>query len=267
MSTRAAPRVHPDYPERRPGSLPVQNAFSATQARPRPATLRTPARTRSERKARKVLRGAGWTFIGMGCFVLYFLVYQLWGTNLTTNREQSNLRQALQREWSGPAAPPKKGAKIILPVPKPPLLGEALGVIEIPKIQLEKIIVQGANPEQLAKGPGHVPSTTMPGQPGTFGVSGHRTTHGAPFYRLNELSRGDTITIVTRYAIYTYKVTHLQVVAPTAIEVLDNVRGPDGKLKAQVVLTTCNPRFSAAQRLIVFGDLSYSAPNTDGLAA
>jgi sortase A len=204
----------------------------------------------------------------MGCFVLYFLVYQLWGTNLSTNREQSNLRQSLQREWSAAATkPPKKGARATLPVPKPPPLGKALGVIEIPRIRLEKVIVQGANPEQLAKGPGHIPSTTMPGQPGTFAVSGHRTTHGAPFYRLNELSRGDTITIVTRYAIYTYKVSRLQVVAPTAVEVLDSVRGPNGKLKAQIVLTTCNPRFSAAQRLIVFGDLGYSAPNTSGLAA
>jgi sortase A len=214
-----------------------------------------------------VLRGTGWAFICMGCFVLYFLVYQLWGTNLFTNRQQSNLRQSLQREWSAQAAPPKKGDKAALPILKPPPLGKALGVIEIPRIQLEKVIVQGANPEQLAKGPGHIPSTTMPGQPGTFGISGHRTTHGAPFYRLNELSRGDTITIVTRYAIYTYKVSRLQVVAPTAVEVLDNVRGPDGKLKSQIVLTTCNPRFSAVQRLIIFGDLSYSAPNTSGLAA
>lgn len=214
---------------------------------------------------RKVLRGAGWTFIGLGCFVLYFLVYQLWGTNLSTNREQSNLRQSLEREWAAPAPPPKKGAK--LPVPEPPALGKALGVIEIPKIKLEKVVVQGANPAQLAKGPGHVPSTTMPGQPGTFAISGHRTTHGAPFYRLNELSKGDTITIVTRYAIYTYKVSHLQVVAPIAVEVLDNVRGPGGRLKSQIVLTTCNPRFSAAQRLIVYGDLSFSAPNTSGLAA
>lgn len=214
---------------------------------------------------RKVLRGAGWTFIGLGCFVLYFLVYQLWGTNFSTNREQSNLRQSLEREWAVPAPPPKKGAK--LPVPQPPALGKAIGVIEIPKINLEKIVVQGANPEQLAKGPGHVPSTTMPGQLGTFAISGHRTTHGAPFYRLNELSKGDTITIVTRYATYTYKVSHLQVVAPTAVEVLDNVRGPGGKLKSQIVLTTCTPRFSAAQRLVVYGDLSFSAPNTSGLAA
>ena len=218
---------------------------------------------------RRILRGAGWAFIGMGLFVLYFLVYQLVGTDLITNRQQSDLRQKLAQEWSVPAPKPKPGRSgaVALPVPKPPALGHALGLIEIPEIGLEKVVVQGADPRQLALGPGHVPSTVMPGQPGTFAVSGHRTTHGAPFYRLNEVGKGDTITIVTRYAIYTYKVTRSQVVAPTAVEVLDNVRGADGNLKSQVVLTTCNPRFSAAQRLVVFGDLSYSAPNPGRLAA
>jgi sortase A len=214
---------------------------------------------------RRILRATGWVFIGMGCFVLYFLVYQLVGTDLITNREQSDLRQKLAQEWSG--STPKRNAASGLPVPQVPAVGHALGVIEIPKIDLRKVIVQGANPEQLALGPGHIPSTVMPGQPGTFGVSGHRTTHGRPFYRLNELAKGDTITIVTRYAIYTYKVTHFQVVAPTAVEVLDNVRGPGGKPKSQIVLTTCNPRFSAAQRLIVYGDLTSSAANTEGVGA
>jgi sortase A len=213
---------------------------------------------------RRILRAAGWAFIGMGCFVLYFLVYQLVGTDLITNREQSDLRQKLAQEWSAPV-PSKRGAA--LPVPQVPATGHALGVIQIPKIDLKKVVVQGANQEELAMGPGHIASTVMPGQPGTFAVSGHRTTHGRPFYRLNELAKGDTITIVTRYAIYTYKVSHFEVVAPTAVEVLDNVRGADGKTKSQIVLTTCNPRFSAAQRLVVFGDLSSSVANTEGVGA
>ncbi len=216
---------------------------------------------------RRILRAAGWAFIGMGCFVLYFLVYQLVGTDLVTNKEQSDLRQKLAQEWSAPAAPAKGGDGTALPVPQTPALGHALGVIQIPKIDLKKVVVQGANPEDLALGPGHIPSTVMPGQPGTFAVSGHRTTHGRPFYRLNELAKGDTITIVTRYAIYTYKVTHFEIVSPNAVEVLDNVRDAGGKLKSQIVLTTCNPRFSAAQRLVVFGDLSSSVANTEGVGA
>jgi sortase A len=216
---------------------------------------------------RRLLRGTGWTFIGMGSFVLYFLVYQLVGTNAVTSRGQSELRDQLQREWSAaPAAATPKDPKKV--VPRRVATGRALAVLDIPKIQLDnKVLVEGVGREELRKGPGHVPSTVLPGQEGTFGVSGHRTTYGAPFYRLNELTKGDTITVVTREAIYTYTVTRTAIVRPTDVQVLDNVRGPDGKLKATITLTTCHPRYSARQRLVVFGDLSFTSVNTGRVAA
>jgi sortase A len=220
----------------------------------------------SEVMVRRLLRGTGWTFIGMGSFVLYFLVYQLVGTNAVTSRGQSDLRNELQREWTAPAAAAAPDPKKV--VPKPPARGKALAVIDIPKIQLDnKVIVQGVGREELRKGPGHVPSTVLPGQDGTFGVSGHRTTYGAPFYRLNELAKGDTITVVSKEAIYTYTVTRTAIVRPTDTQVLDNVEGPDGKPKATITLTTCHPRYSARQRLIVFGDLSFTSPNSGKVAA
>jgi sortase A len=221
---------------------------------------------RSEVMVRRLLRGTGWTFIGMGSFVLYFLVYQLVGTNAVTSRGQEELRDELQREWSAaPAAAsrePRKAAPRRVPT------GRALAVLDIPKIQLDnKVVVEGVGRGELRKGPGHVPSTVLPGQPGTFGISGHRTTYGAPFYRLNELGKGDTITVVSREAIYTYTVTRTAIVRPTDVQVLDNVRGPDGKLKATITLTTCHPRYSARQRLVVFGDLSFTSANTGKVAA
>ena len=216
---------------------------------------------------RRLLRGTGWTFIGMGSFVLYFLVYQLVGTNAVTSRGQADLRNELQREWSAaPAAPKAANPKKV--VAKRPAVGKALAVLDIPKIQLDnKVIVEGVGRDELRKGPGHVPSTVLPGQAGTFGVSGHRTTYGAPFYRLNELAKGDTITVVTREAIYTYSVTRTAIVRPTDTQVLDNVNGPDGKPKATITLTTCHPRYSARQRLIVFGDLTFTSTNTGKVAA
>jgi LPXTG-site transpeptidase (sortase) family protein len=201
----------------------------------------------------------------MGAFVLYFLVYQLVGTNAVTNAGQSSLRNQLQHEWSAqPAskADPKRAA------PRRVARGKGLAVLDIPKIQLvNKVIVEGVGREELRKGPGHVPSTVPPGQPGTFGVSGHRTTYGAPFYRLDELEKGDTITVVTRDAIYTYTVTRTAIVRPTDTQVLDNVSGANGKLKATITLTTCHPRYSARQRLVVFGDLSLTSANTGKVAA
>jgi sortase A len=223
----------------------------------------------SEVMVRRLLRGAGWTFIGMGSFVLYFLVYQLVGTNAVTSRGQDELRNELQREWSvpsgAPSQQPKDARKV---VPRRVAAGKPLAVLDIPKIRLDnKVVVEGVGREELRKGPGHVPSTVLPGQDGTFGVSGHRTTYGAPFYRLNELAKGDTITVVTREAVYTYTVTRTAIVRPTDTQVLNNVTGPDGKPKATITLTTCHPRYSARQRLIVFGDLTDTSVNTGQVAA
>ena len=215
---------------------------------------------------RRLLRGTGWTFIGMGSFVLYFLVYQLVGTNAVTSRGQTDLRNELQREWTASAPAPKKDPRKAVPKRVGP--GKALAVMDIPRIELDnKVIVEGVSRDDLRKGPGHVPSTVLPGQPGTFGVSGHRTTYGAPFYRLNELGKGDTITVVTREAIYTYTITRTAIVRPTDTQVLDDVIGPDNKPKATITLTTCHPRYSARQRLIVFGNLSDTSTNTGKVAA
>ena len=218
---------------------------------------------------RRFLRGVGWTFIGMGAFVLYFLVYQLVGTNAEDDHQQANLRQALEREWTRPgnvatgrSSTGPSSAKLA-----PEALGDAVAIIEIPKIHVQKVVVEGVGRQQLAMGPGHVPRTALPGRPGTFGVSGHRTTHGAPFYYLDQVAKGDTILVVTRDSIFTYTVTGKTVVDPSDTAVLDPVRGPDGKLKATITLTTCNPRFSARQRLIIFGLLSDSRPNNGTVAA
>jgi sortase A len=218
---------------------------------------------------RRLLRGAGWTFIGMGSFVLYFLVYQLVGTNAVTSRGQDELRNELQREWSAPSSAPGQQPKDSKKaVPRRVAAGKPLAVLDIPKIRLDnKVVVEGVGRDELRKGPGHVPSTVLPGQDGTFGVSGHRTTYGAPFYRLNELAKGDTITVVTREAVYTYTVTRTAIVRPTDTQVLNNVTGPDGKPKATITLTTCHPRYSARQRLIVFGDLRFTDINTGQVAA
>jgi sortase A len=78
-------------------------------------------------------------------------------------------------------------------------------------------------------------------------VSGHRTTYGAPFYRLNEVSKGDEVRIRAQWGNFTYEVTRKEIVDPsTATIVVQELN------RSELVLTTCNPRFSAAQRLIVY---------------
>jgi len=97
----------------------------------------------------------------------------------------------------------------------------------------------------------------MPGHEGTTAIAGHRTTYGAPFGDLDQLSPGDQIVLTTVQGRFVYKVTELKVVDPSDGSVLENV--PDGNRAghylATVTLTTCNPKYSAAERLVVLGTL------------
>ncbi|HZD66546.1 MAG TPA: class E sortase, partial [Acidimicrobiales bacterium] len=174
--------------------------------------------------------------------VLLFVVYLLFGTGLTTAGHQATLRRQLAPQLAPAGAPDRA------PGP-PPVPGGAIGLLQIPAIQVDKAIVQGVGEGDLRRGPGHYPATPLPGQPGNSGIAGHRTTYGAPFYRLNELHAGDRIGVWTRQGRFTYRVQRVFVVQPNDIAVLGPTPRPE------LTLTTCNPRYSAAQRLIVQADL------------
>jgi sortase A len=217
---------------------------------------------------RRFLRGAGWTCIGTGAFVLYFLVYQLVGTSAAAEKSQADLRRSLERQWAAQAGGAVAASRPAKPPPPQRVpRGRPFGIIQIPAIGVERVMVEGVGRDDLRRGPGHVPSTVLPGQPGTFAVSGHRTTYGAPFYRLDELRKGDRILVVTQGWTFVYAVRRTQIVLPSDVWVLDNVPGPEGKPKATITLTTCHPRYSARQRLIVFGDLASSVPSRSAAAA
>ena len=132
--------------------------------------------------------------------------------------------------------------------------GDAIGQIEIPKIGHTYNVVQGDQTSQLEDGPGHYPSTALPGMGQTVGIAGHRTTYLAPFRFINELHRGDRIYLTMPYGKFTYVVQKQQIVQPTAVWVVNNV-GYD-----RLVLSACNPIYSASQRIIVFAKLRSVTP-------
>ncbi len=129
-----------------------------------------------------------------------------------------------------------------------------MGLLSIPKIGLLDAIVEGVGEAQLEQGPGHYPGTSLPGEAGNVAIAGHRTTYAHPFYNLDALSPGDNIYILTAQGLFQYTVSGSQVVAPTDVAVLDTVPG-----KSTLTLTTCNPRYSAAQRLVVTANLDANA--------
>ena len=146
-----------------------------------------------------------------------------------------------------------------------PEKGDALALIDIPKIGVNKVVIEGVDVNDLRKGPGHYPSTSLPGQEGDTAIAGHRTTYGAPFGDLDQLAPGDEITVVTVQGKFLYRVTEQKIVDPSDVSVLDPVPDPAhaGHNLATLTLTTCNPKYSASQRLIV--EATLELPSTQEL--
>jgi len=221
---------------------------------------------------RRALRETGLALITLGVIVLLFVAYQLWGTGIAEARSQSGLQKqfkaaVITNQAKTPAttlpgrpAPPTTAS----PVPSVPP-GGALDHLVIPAIGVDKYVVEGVGEGDLRKGPGHYPGTVLPGEKGNAAIAGHRTTYGAPFYRVNELTVGDPI-YVTDLAgrTFVYKVSQPPVVvSPSDASVLDPTPF------AQLTLTTCNPRFSASTRMVIFARLTSrvaQAPSKGGEA-
>jgi sortase A len=225
-------------------------------------------KTRS-RDWRWVVGGIGRVLIGAGVLILLFVVYQLWGTGIQEARAQNKLENEFESIIATTPAPtttretttrPSSASSTaptttVAPAAVPPPVvepGDPLARIEIPKIDVDKIVVAGVAVSDLRKGPGHYPQTPMPGQVGNSAIAGHRTTYGAPFFRIDELVPGDTIVVTTVQGRFRYLVTESLIVKPTDFSVLDQT--PD----ATLTLTSCNPRYSSRQRIIIKARLDTS---------
>ncbi|HUA71279.1 MAG TPA: class E sortase [Solirubrobacteraceae bacterium] len=132
--------------------------------------------------------------------------------------------------------------------------GDAIGHISIPKIGASYTVVQGTDTASLEKGPGHYPDTALPGLGQTVAIAGHRTTYLAPFRHVDELKPGDKILLKMPYGLFTYTVQFHRIVLPTALWVTHNVG------YERLVLSACNPLYSAAQRIIIFAKLQSVKP-------
>jgi sortase A len=144
--------------------------------------------------------------------------------------------------------------------------GDPLTRMRIPSIDVDILVVEGTSAEALRAGAGHYRETPLPGEAGNMAIAGHRTTYGRPLLRMDELGAGDEITLETPYAIHTYRVTpevngheNPWIVSPTDIGVVgQEVEG------SMLTLTTCHPKGSARQRLILRAELTETAPLQSG---
>ena len=210
----------------------------------------------------RLLRATGWLFISIGTLVLLYLVYSLLYTNRATEQAQDELRDQWELQLAGEGEDPDAGDDEE-DIARPVSAGDAVAALTFrrpgqdkPLVHAEPLyVVNGVTLGDLQRGPGHYPGTALPGEDGNFAVAGHRTTYGAPFFNLDQLRRDDEIIVTAPDGEeYTYTVRRQEIVAPGETWVI----GPDPleRGKPLITLTTCHPRFSNAQRLIVFAELA-----------
>ena len=132
---------------------------------------------------------------------------------------------------------------------KAEFLPDVVGRLTILSANINHYVVFGATLNKLEYGPGYILGTSLPGTGGNFAIAGHRTTYGAPFGNLDKTEVGDSILFQTNTNQYEYLITEVKIVSPEDTYVLGNF-GDD-----RITLSTCHPKFSARQRLVVIGEL------------
>ena len=131
--------------------------------------------------------------------------------------------------------------------------GEAIGRIIVPGMDTNAVFVQGTDTASLQKGPGHYPDTPFPGEGGTIGIAGHRTTYLAPFRHIDSMKKGDRVTLEMPYGTFVYRVEKTDIVDDSAVGIVHPVG------YERLVLTACHPLYSAAERYAVFARLHHIA--------
>lgn len=160
-------------------------------------------------------------------------------------REARNFAREVHLKGAGESSALAAGAAVALPGK-----GGLVGRLEIPRIGVSVMVVEGADDSQLKRAVGHIPGTALPGEPGNVGIAGHRDTFFRP---LRFIHRDDTITLSTLRSEYRYRVVSTQVVGPEDVQVL-NPTGRDS-----LTLVTCFPFYyvgSAPKRFIVRAELT-----------
>jgi sortase A len=234
--------------------------------------------------------GLGKTLIAAGLLMFGFVAYQLWGTGIETARAQSALENEFEDLLAGttttdapvitvpdsvldtvagtapdtipdtvpgtipdtvPASAPE-AAPIAMPTVEE---GDPIARIEMPAIGVDNIVVAGVEKSDLKKGPGHYPETPMPGQLGNAAIAGHRTTYGQPFFNVDKLEVGDEIVVTTLDGRYVYRVTGQQIVSPSDYQVVATT----DPTTATLTLTSCHPKYTARERIIITSELDTAA--------
>ena len=226
----------------------VTPPVSADGARSLPALLRDALRRPGGRQGLSVLSVV---LMLAGLVVLAYPV----GTDVYSGLQQDRLQSTFAQPQVQAAYRERKVA-----------VGQGLTRLKIPKIGVDVLVVEGTTPAALRAGAGHYPETPLPGEVGNVAIAGHRTTYGRPLHRMDELGPGDTVVLETPIGRHTYRAVkpfaghgNPWVVLPSQTSVVAPVR--EG---SYLTLTTCHPKGSARQRLIMRFQLVDSVATAGG---
>ena len=182
----------------------------------------------------QLLRIAGTALVALSLAVALFIAYEFVYTGQLERRSQRALLSTFQQRLAAGQ----------FDAPDTPVENGPVAVVRIPAIGLEQVVVQGSSPEDLKQGPGHLPSSPLPGEFGNAVVVGHRLTYGGPFADIGRLAEGDTIDVLTGQGHFTYTVTGVAVVKPGEPDVV----GPSSD--SRLTLVTSASAFGSDRRAV-----------------
>lgn len=200
---------------------------------------------------------------GLGC--LGYAAWLVYGTSYVTAKAKNDLVKKVEAEIptmvGSPQAVSPRSPKSSSPSISDPkvVIDQAFGLVRIPRFGATYVqpLIESTDEKTLELGVGHYVGTALPCGVGNFSMAGHRTTYGAPFNKIDSLRTGDHVIIQTKQATCTYRVTGHEIVLPTAVRVIAPVADHPGRrpVSAMMTMTSCNPKYSAAQRYVVHGVL------------
>jgi sortase A len=189
-----------------------------------------------------------WSQAGLfACAVLMlgYCTFVLVDTYVFQERESRDLQRLLEEQHAKSGDSPQ--AKLLSPPEIPPAsaISGLIGRIEIARLGLSVIIIEGDDGKTLRRAAGHVRGTALPGQRGNVGITAHRDTFFRP---LRNVQLDDVITLTTFQGEFRYRVVSTKVVSPADVAVLDSTGGEI------LTLVTCHPFYfvgAAPNRFIV----------------
>ncbi len=183
----------------------------------------------------------------------------------STSAAQARLRDELLGEPVAQRSETRRRA--VAPVARPARVGHALGTLRVPRFgaDWEWVLLEGADDEVIADGPGHYADTALPGARGNVGIAAHRAGHGDPFLDFDTLRPGDRVHVTQAGTTWTYRLTTRPEIIPvTATWVLrPHVIDGTDHWRRELTLTTCWPKYGSSKRMYVRAVLDHADRHAD----